>query len=161
MGGGDSACSEALYLATLTDKVTVIHRRETFRAQKTLAEKVLSNKNITVKFNTEIQEICGDSKVSSVILKDKNGNTQTLECDAVFIFAGMTAQTELFDFVKKDEGGWIITNEDMQTSVKNLLAAGDVRSKHLRQIVTACSDGAVAAVKAGEIIRSLKNEVYK
>ncbi|MBO4404022.1 MAG: FAD-dependent oxidoreductase [Treponema sp.] len=161
MGGGDSACSEALYLATLTDKVTVIHRRKTFRAQKTLAEKVLSNKNITVKFNTEIQEICGDSKVSSVILKDKNGNTQTLECDAVFIFAGMTAQTELFDFVKKDEGGWIITNEDMQTSVKNLLAAGDVRSKHLRQIVTACSDGAVAAVKAGEIIRSLKNEVYK
>ena len=161
MGGGDTACTEALFLAGLTDSVTLVHRRETFRAQKAVAEKVLANKNITVRFSTIIQEIAGDEKVSSVVLRDKEGNTETVPCDAVFIFAGMKPRSELFDSVKKDENGWIITDEEMQTSVSSLLAAGDVRSKHLRQIVTACSDGAVAAVKAGEIIRSLKNEVYK
>lgn len=162
IGGGDTACSEALYLATLSDKVTVVHRRGQFRAQKSLALEVLSNKNISVIFNSTVEEIKGGDKVTSLLLKNTaTGEVTEHEADGVFIFAGMKARTELFASVKKDEAGYIITDENMQTSVKNLFAAGDVRSKPYRQIVTACSDGACAAFASGEVIRRLKNESYR
>ena len=104
----------------------------------------------------------GDTKVSSVELTDTvTGEKSTLQTSAVFIFVGMIPQVSLFSNLKTDEAGYIITGEDMETSIPGLYAAGDVRSKTFRQIVTACSDGAIAANSALNYIRLLRNEEYK
>lgn len=162
IGGGDSACSEALYLATLSDKVTIVHRKSQFRAQKAVADQVLNNPNITSVFNSAVTEIQGDMKVTGVELTDTvTGEKSVLEADGVFIFVGMVPRTELFCTLKTDEGGYIVTNEKMETGVPGLYVAGDIRSKPFRQIVTACSDGAIAAHQAEEYVRELRNEVYK
>lgn len=162
VGGGDSACDEASYLSTLCSHVTVVHRKSQFRAQKAVAQRVLSNPKISVKFNSSVTQIMGDTKVSSVELTDTvTGEKSTLQTSAVFIFVGMIPQVSLFSNLKTDEAGYIITGEDMETSIPGLYAAGDVRSKTFRQIVTACSDGAIAANSALNYIRLLRNEEYK
>ncbi|MBP5452800.1 MAG: thioredoxin-disulfide reductase [Treponema sp.] len=162
VGGGDSACDEAVYLSTLCSHVTVIHRKGQFRAQKAVAQRVLSNPKISVRFNSQVTQIMGDKKVSSVEVTDTlTGEKSTLETSAVFIFVGMIPQTSLFSNLKTDEAGYIVTDEEMATSIPGLYAAGDVRSKSFRQIVTACSDGAIASHTAQNYIRLLKNEEYK
>ncbi len=162
VGGGDSACDEANYLSTLCSHVTVVHRKSQFRAQKAVAERVLSNPKISVKFNSTVSAVKGEKKVSAVELTDTvTGEKSELETSAVFIFVGMVPQTSLFPTLKTDESGYVITNEDMETSVEGLYAAGDVRAKSFRQIVTACADGAIAANQAAKFVRALNNEVYK
>ena len=162
VGGGDSACDEAVYLSTLCSHVTVVHRKNQFRAQKAVAEKVLSNPKISVRFNSKVSRIAGDTKVSSVELSDTiTGEKSTLQTSAVFIFVGMIPQVSLISNLKTDESGYIVTGEDMATSIPGLFASGDVRSKPFRQIVTACSDGAVASHSALNYIRQLRNEEYK
>ncbi|MBP5358618.1 MAG: thioredoxin-disulfide reductase [Treponema sp.] len=162
VGGGDSACDEASYLSTLCSHVTVVHRKSQFRAQKAVAQRVLSNPKITVRFNSLVTQILGDKKVSSVELTDTvTGEKSSLETSAVFIFVGMTPQVSLFSNLKTDDAGYVVTDEDMATSIPGLFAAGDVRSKSFRQIVTACSDGAIASHSAQNYIRLLKNEEYK
>ena len=154
IGGGDAACDEATFLANLTDKVYLIHRRDTFRAQAAVAERVMNNPKIEVMFNKVPVKINGTNKVESIVLKDvKTGEETVHETDAVFIFTGMIPQTALADMVEKDEAGYIITDENMETSVKGLFCAGDVRSKPFRQIVTAAADGAYAAHAAEKYIR--------
>ncbi|MBP5754208.1 MAG: thioredoxin-disulfide reductase [Treponema sp.] len=161
VGGGDSACDEAVYLSTLCSHVTVIHRKGQFRAQKAVAQRVLSNPKISVRFNSQVTQIMGEKKVSSVEVTDTlTGEKSTLETSAVFIFVGMIPQTSLFSNLKTDEAGYIVTDEEMATSIPGLYAAGDVRSKSFRQIVTACSDGAIASHTAQNYIRLLKNEEY-
>lgn len=157
VGGGDAACDEAGYLAHLSDRITMIHRKNKFRAQKALAERTMKNPHISRQFNTIVTEIRGTSgpmgKVTSVLLENvETGVKQELACDAVFIFVGMDPRTELAALAKKDAGGYIITDEDMNTSIKGLLAAGDIRSKSFRQIVTASADGAIAAHSASACI---------
>jgi thioredoxin reductase (NADPH) len=162
VGGGDSACDEASYLATLSTHVTMVHRKSQFRAQKAVADRVLRNQNITVKFNTTVSEIVGENKVTGLRIKDlASGEESLLAADGVFIFVGMIPRTALFETVPVDEQGYIKTDEDMHTIIPGLFAAGDVRSKSFRQVVTACADGAIAANEAAKYIRSLKNEVYK
>ncbi|MBP3709305.1 MAG: thioredoxin-disulfide reductase [Treponema sp.] len=156
VGGGDSACSEALYLATLSSHVTLIHRRMQFRAEHALAERVQKNESITIRFNTIIKEIRGSGRVQSVLIEDVASGAQSeLPADAVFIFVGMKARTELFDMLPKDALGCIVTNEKMETVVTGLYCAGDVRAKEFRQIVTAAADGAIAAHFAAEYVRTL------
>lgn len=154
VGGGDSACDESSFLSHLTETVTIIHRRDTFRAQKALAERTLNNPRIKVRFNSAIKEIRGtDGKVSSVLLTDtQTGETSELPCDAVFVAIGLDPRTELASLAKKDESGYILTDENMHTSIPGLFAAGDVRAKSFRQIVTAASDGAIAAHEAASCI---------
>ena len=157
VGGGDAACDEAGFLAHLTDRVTMIHRRDRFRAQKALAERTLKNPHIKAIFNTTVREIRGGEgpmgKVSSVIIENViTGAHEELPCDAVFVFVGMDPRTELAALAKQDEGGYLITDERMQTSIRGLFAAGDIRAKPFRQIVTACSDGAIAAHSAAACI---------
>jgi len=148
VGGGDSACSEAVYLSTLSKDVKIIHRRDSFRAQQAVIDKML-NSGVEPIYDTVVKTINGSAKVESVTLENvKTGQTQELECDAVFIFAGMLPQTELVNMLQKDQSGYIITNEEMETSVPGLFAAGDVRSKSFRQVVTAVADGAIAANSA-------------
>lgn len=162
VGGGDSACDEATYLATLASEVTMIHRKSSFRAQKAVAERVLSNPKINVKFNTVVKEIKGKYKVEELILENtETGEISTINADGVFIFVGMVPQTDLVEMLPKDEGGYIKTNEKMETAIKGMYCVGDIRSKPFRQVVTATSDGATAAFSAGLYIRELNNEVYK
>jgi len=165
VGGGDAACDEAGFLAHLTDRVTMVHRKDKFRAQKALAERTVNNPHIKVIFNTTVEEISGNAgpmgKVSSVRLKNvETGALETLECDAVFIFIGMDPRTELASLAKKDEGGYLITDEHMHTSIRGLFAAGDIRSKPFRQIITAAADGAIAAHSASSCIDEQRCEAY-
>ena len=162
VGGGDSACDEATYLATLASEVTMIHRKSSFRAQKAVADRVLSNPKINVKFNTVVKEIKGKYKVEELILENtETGEISTINADGVFIFVGMVPQTDLVEMLPKDEGGYIKTNDKMETAIKGMYCVGDIRSKPFRQVVTATSDGATAAFSAGLYIRELNNEVYK
>ena len=152
IGGGDSACSEAVYLSTISKDVTIIHRRDSFRAQKAVVDKMLAA-GVKPVYDTVVKSINGTNKVEFLTVENvKTGEQTQLPCDVVFIFAGMAPQTELVEMLKKDEGGYIITDQNMQTSIPGLFAAGDVRSKPFRQIVTATSDGAIAANAAKEMI---------
>lgn len=145
VGGGDTACAEATYLSTLTSDLHIIHRRDKFRAQKALVDKMLS-KNVQPIYDTVVKSINGSAKVESVTLENvKTKEETTLPADAVFIFTGIQPQTDLVDMLAKDEGGYIKTDENMETSMPGLFAAGDVRSKPFRQVVTAVNDGAIAA----------------
>ncbi|HAH62374.1 MAG TPA: thioredoxin-disulfide reductase [Treponema sp.] len=156
VGGGDSACIEALYLATLSDHVMLLHRRAQLRADKPTAERVQNNKNITVRYNTVVKEIRGKDRVESVVIEDTETGARTeLPADAVFVFIGMNPRTELVDTLPKDSLGCIITNERMETGIPGMYCAGDVRAKSFRQIITAVSDGAIAAHEADMYVRSL------
>ena len=167
VGGGDSACTEAVYLSSIASEVYLVHRRATFRAQKANALKILKMDNITVLLNTKVLEICGEGKPVVSSIKIQNVITEkesALPADAVFIFAGREPDTSVLSTlygVRLDESGYVITDENMQTSVPGFFCAGDVRKKALRQIVTACSDGAVAAFNAEKYISDLKIKGYK
>jgi thioredoxin reductase (NADPH) len=169
VGGGDAACDEARYLSRLTDKITLVHRREGLRAQKAIADRMMNDPNIKKNFNKIVKEIKGAQKVKSVILEDtKTGEVFEEETDAVFIFAGTVPQSDLAaDLAAKlaidsdlggviiDEDSYIITDQKMATGIAGLFAAGDVRSGAFRQVITACADGAVAAHSAAEYIDNI------
>lgn len=168
VGGGDAACDEAGFLAKLSDKVTMIHRRDRFRAQPALAERVRANPNISIRFNTVLTEITattnamGIQQVGGVTLKKVDtGEQETVPMDAVFVFVGSDPQTELVPTVPKDDGGYIITDGHMQTAIPGLFAAGDVRATPFRQLVVAAGEGAVAAHAATLYIDALKGRVYE
>lgn len=154
IGGGDSACSEAIYLSTLSKDVSIVHRRDKFRAQQAVIDKMLAS-GVKPIYDSVVKSVSGSMKVESVTLENvKTGEQQELSTDAVFIFTGMLPQTSLVDMLPKDDGGYIITDDNMETSIPGLFAAGDVRSKNFRQVVTAVSDGAIAAHVASERIRN-------
>jgi thioredoxin reductase (NADPH) len=164
LGGGDAACDEAAFLANLTDSVLLVHRRDRFRAQKALAERTLRNPHIQVRFNHELKEIRGSGKVAEVTLRDnRDGHTYTEPVEAVFVFVGSIPQTAMVQGlgVQVDEGGYVITDQRMEASVKGLFAAGDVRSSPFRQLVVAAGDGAIAAHAASQHIDALKGEAYR
>ncbi|MEX2442357.1 MAG: FAD-dependent oxidoreductase [Alkalispirochaeta sp.] len=163
VGGGDAACDEATFLSKLTDRVIMIHRRHRFRAQASLAERVLNNPKIEVRFNTELQEILsvpnefGIDAVSTVrLIQTTTGETSTEEVAAVFVFVGSDPQTELVPFVDRDETGYVVTNEQMESSRPGLYAVGDVRVTPFRQLVVAASDGAIAAHAATNRVDTLR-----
>lgn len=156
VGGGDSACTEAIYLSSISSDVKIIHRRDSFRAQKAVIDKMLSA-GVKPVYDSVVKSINGTKKVESVTIQNvKTGAEEVLETDAVFIFAGMLPQTQLVDMLPKDESGYIKTNEEMETMIPGLFAAGDVRSKSFRQVVTAVSDGAIAAHAVCEKIQKYK-----
>ncbi len=150
VGGGNTAVEDALYLEKLASKVYLIHRRDELRAEKYLAEK-LSQSAVTPIWNSVVTELRGDDKLTEIILKDvKNGTSTSLSVDGVFVAIGQTPNSDIFDGIELDAGGYIVTDECMRTSKDGIFAAGDIRSKSLRQIVTACADGAIAADTAAK-----------
>lgn len=154
VGGGDSACSEAIYLSTISGDVSIIHRRDKFRAQQAVIDKMFEA-GIKPVYDSVVKSINGQGRVQSVTIENvKTGEQSVLSTDAVFIFTGMLPQTDLVEMLPKDPSGYILTDENMETSVPGLFAAGDVRSKPFRQVVTAVSDGAIAAHVASERIRN-------
>jgi len=162
VGGGDAACDEAQFLAKLSDKIIMIHRRDRFRAQKAVADRVLNNPNIEVRFSTVIEAIKGEKKVSSAVFKKVDtGETYEEAADAVFVFVGSIPQTALVPDAKTDESGSIITDQRMESSIKGLFVAGDVRATPFRQVVVAAGEGAIAAHCASQYIDDLKGEAYK
>lgn len=152
VGGGNSAGEEALHLAEIGCQVELLVRRGAMRCEAHIAEKVLHHPRITVHFHTELAEISGEWAIETVILRDTQTgavSTQEASGSGVFIFAGYVPATGfLAGQVALDEGGYVVTDGNLQTSVPGIFAAGDVRQKPLRQIVTAASDGAEAAFQA-------------
>lgn len=162
VGGGDAACDEASFLANLSDQVIMIHRRDRFRAQKSLADRVMKNPNIEVRFNTVAKEIKGDMKLKSVVLENtETGETYEEDMDAVFVFIGSIPQTKLVPDLPKDEAGYIITDQSMETEMKGLFAAGDVRATPFRQLVVSAGEGAVATHCATQRIDAIKGQAYE
>lgn len=153
VGGGDSACSEAIYLKSLSDDVYIIHRRDSFRAQKAVVDKMLAC-GVRPIYNSVVKSINGTVKVESLTIENLvSGKTEDIPFDAVFIFAGMIPQVSLVDMLPKDSAGYIKTDENMATIIPGFFAAGDVRAKSFRQVVTAVSDGAIAAHSAYKFIK--------
>lgn len=159
IGGGDSAVEEGLYLANLTDSVDVIHRRDSLRAQKILQDRAFANDKMHFTWDTVVEEIVGDDmKVTGVKAKNvKTGEEEIIPASGVFIYVGSTPMTEPFkDLGITDEKGWIVTNDNMETSIPGIYAIGDVRQKHLRQITTAVGDGGIAGQAAFDYVESHK-----
>jgi len=155
IGGGDTALIEALYLSKIAKKVYLIHRRDKFRGEKINQEKVLSNPKITILWNTIVQEIIGKNKVEAMLIKNiKTGEEKVKSIDGIFMAVGRKPNTGFID-VEKDELGYIKVNEEMETSVKGVFAAGDCTSKKWRQITTAVGEGAKAAISAEKYIEKL------
>lgn len=150
VGGGDSALEEALVMTKFASKVYLVHRREKFRAISILEERVRANPKIVLIMNTVVEKINGTINVESVTLFDKVQNkTWEVRVDGIFLYVGLMPNTEfLHQDLELTESGYIITNQDMETSVPGVFAAGDLREKSLRQVVTAVADGAIAATTA-------------
>ena len=160
VGGGDSAVEEAMYLTKFARKVTIIHRRDELRAAKSIQEKAFANPKMNFMWDSVVEEIKGDGLVESMIVKNvKTGELTEIKADeedgtfGIFVFIGFKPNSDLFDGkVQMDERKYIITDDDMKTDIPGVFAAGDIRKKSLRQVVTAAADGAIAAVQAGKYI---------
>lgn len=159
VGGGDSAVEEALYLTKFARKVTIIHRRDELRAAKSIQEKAFANDKIHFMWDTVVESVDGDGLLSSMVVRNKKtGERTTITADeedgmfGLFGFIGYLPKSELFEGQIDLDGGYIVTDADMKTNVDGVFAAGDIRVKSLRQVVTAAADGAIAAVQAGKYI---------
>jgi len=157
VGGGDSAVEEGLYLTRFASKVTVIHRRDQFKAQPILQERLFANPKVEVIWNHTVEEISGDIKTENLLLKDvTTGQTSDFKADGVFIYVGMFPLTSAFKSLPiLNEEGFILTNEKLETSIPGVFAAGDCRDKMLRQVVTATADGSIAAQSAQHYIENM------
>lgn len=163
VGGGDSALEESLYLTKFAKSVTIIHRRDSFRASKIVVDKCENNEKIKFQYDSLIKEIKGDNQAKSIIIENvKTGEEKELNSVdnqpiGVFIFIGYIPQTGIFQDQIEMENGYIKTNEDMKTNLEGVFAVGDTRVKKVRQMVTATSDGCIAAVIAN---RYLEGEAW-
>ena len=157
VGGGDVAFEDALFLSRGCEKVYLIHRRDGFRAQAVLREELFRADNIEVITDNVVEEINGNDKVESITIKNvKTGESKTLDVNGVFIAVGNTPNAECIpDEIETDERGYVIADETCATNVKGVFAAGDIRRKKLRQVVTAVADGANAVYSAEEYLRGL------
>lgn len=161
VGGGDSAVEEGVYLTRFAEKVTIVHRRDKLRAQKILQDRAFANEKVDFIWNTTVKEIHeADGKVGSVTLVSTVDGTETeWATDGVFVYVGMLPLTSPFASLNVlNEAGYVVTNEKMETAVPGIFAAGDVRDKTLRQIVTATGDGSIAAQTAQHYLEELKEK---
>lgn len=161
IGGGDTAVEEAIFLTKIASRVTLVHRRDELRAAKSIQEKLFANGKIDVLWDTVVREIRGDGVLRSVVFENvKTGEQQEVHATAedgtfgLFVLIGYDPATEALRGLVELQNGYIITDTDMRTSVPGVFAAGDIRDKQLRQVVTATADGAIAAISAEKYIES-------
>ena len=159
VGGGDSAVEEAMYLTKFARKVTIIHRRNELRAAKSIQEKAMANPKMEFMWDSVVKELKGDGLLESMIVENvKTGELREIKADeedgtfGLFVFIGFRPQAQIFEGNLEMERGYIKTDDNMKTSVEGVYAAGDIRVKSLRQVVTAAADGAIAAVQAGKYV---------
>lgn len=156
VGGGDSALEEALFLAKFATRVTLVHRRDTLRASKIMQEKARKNPKIDFRWNTVVEEVLGEERVSGVRLKElKGGKTETFKCDGLFVAIGHEPNTSIFKgSLDLDPRGYITVRDHTRTSVGGVFAAGDVHDHHYRQAITAAGFGCMAALDAERWLES-------
>lgn len=156
VGGGNTAVEDAIYLAPIARKVYIIHRRDAFRASPLLVERLRRFENVEFVLESRITKIEGSLAVESLTVENSAGETMQISTNALFVAVGTTPSSALvLDKVQCDERGFIITDEDMKTSIPGVFAAGDIRKKSLRQVITAVSDGAIAGEEAAKYVNSL------
>lgn len=167
VGGGDSAVEEAIYLTKFARKVTVIHRRDELRAAKSIQEKAFRNPKMNFMWDSVVEELHGDGILSGMTVRNvKTGELTRVDADeddgmfGLFGFIGNVPRSDLFEGILDMERGYIKTDEDMHTNIPGVYAAGDVRVKSFRQVVTAAADGAIAAMQAEKYIAELDGHVY-
>ena len=163
VGGGDSAVEEAMYLTKFARKVSIIHRRDELRAAKSIQEKAFKNPKMNFIWDTVVEEVDGDELLNKMILKNvKTGELTTYEADeedglfGLFGFIGMIPNSGLFEGIIDMDRGYIKTDDNMHTNIEGVYAAGDIRVKSLRQVVTAAADGAIAAMQAEKYLAEME-----
>ena len=163
VGGGDSAVEEAMYLTKFARKVTIIHRRDELRAAKSIQEKAFKNPKMNFMWDSVVDEVDGEELLNKMIIKNtKTGELTTIEADeedglfGLFGFIGMMPNSGLFEGVINMDRGYIITDDNMRTNVPGVYAAGDIRVKSLRQVVTAAADGAIAAMQCEKYLAEME-----
>ena len=161
VGGGDSAVEEAIFLTRFARKVTIIHRRDQLRAVKTIQERAFANEKIAFLWNTVVEKVAGDAALSEMTVRNVVTGEQTViranEEDGafgLFGFVGFLPNTVIFEGKVDMQNGYVVTDEEMHTSVPGVFAAGDLRVKSLRQVITAAADGAIAAMQAAHYIET-------
>lgn len=154
IGGGNTAAADALQLSRICEKVIVVHRRDTLRATKIYHQPLMDAPNVEFRWNCVVDEILHDEKVTGLVLKDaRDGSKSVIQCEGVFVSVGRKPQTEMLEGqLDLDSQGYIIADESTVTNIPGVFAVGDVRTKPLRQVVTAVSDGAVSAHYAEEYL---------
>ncbi|MBC1211337.1 thioredoxin-disulfide reductase [Listeria booriae] len=164
VGGGDSAVEEGAYLTRYASKVTIIHRRDKLRAQQILQDRAFKNEKIEFVWNSTVEEILGDDmKVTGArLVSTIDGSTSEINADGAFIYVGLVPLSAAFkDLGILDAEGYVITNEEMETTIPGIFAAGDVRVKSLRQVVTATGDGGLAGQNAQKFVEELKEKLVE
>lgn len=164
VGGGDSAVEEGAYLTRYASKVTIIHRRDKLRAQQILQDRAFKNEKIEFVWNSTVEEIVGDDmKVTGArLVSTVDGSTSELSADGAFIYVGLVPLSSAFKGLGiLDDEGYVITDEEMETSIPGIFAAGDVRVKSLRQVVTATGDGGLAGQNAQKFVEELKEALVE
>ena len=163
VGGGDSAVEEAMYLTKFARKVTIIHRRDELRAAKSIQEKAFKNPKLHFMWDSVVQSVDGNELLSKMVVKNvKTGELTTVEADpddglfGLFGFIGLLPNSKLFEGIIDMENGYIRTDDNMHTNIPGVYAAGDIRVKSLRQVVTAAADGAIAAMQAEHYIANMQ-----
>lgn len=158
VGGGNTALEDALFLSNICNNVYIVHRRDAFRAEQYLIESIKTKDNIKIIYNCEVEKIDGNETVSSIIIKNNvSGTLEKLSVDGVFISIGFEPDNSMFsNDILLDDKGYIIADENCKTNIEGVYVAGDSRTKILRQIVTAASDGAIAAFQAANYINTKK-----
>lgn len=157
IGGGDSAMEEALALIKFAKKITIVHRRDEFRASKIMQDRVLKEKKIKVIWDSEIVEVVGTKFVEGAKLKNKKtGKVTDVKCDGIFLAIGHIPNTKVFKGVKLDKAGYIIADKNVNTNLKGVYAAGDVQDPRYRQAITSAGSGCKAAMESEKYIENLK-----
>ena len=156
VGGGDSAVEEGIFLTKYGSRVYIIHRRDELRAAKIIQERAVKNEKLEFVWNSVVERVNGTTKIESLSLKNlKTGDKSILEVGAVFPFIGFVPNSNIFrEAIRKDSMGYIITNENMETSIKGIWAIGDVRKQLVKQVTNAVGDGTTAAVAADKYIEA-------
>ncbi|MBS5788049.1 MAG: thioredoxin-disulfide reductase [Clostridioides difficile] len=156
VGGGNTALEDALFLANNCSKVYLIHRRDSFRGDKILIDAVLKRENIEIIYDSGVDEITGDTKVREIKIKNlKDDSISSITVDGIFVAIGLEPKNQMFsNILELDKAGYIVADESCTTKVEGVFVAGDNRTKFLRQIITAASDGAIAAVQAANYVNT-------
>lgn len=157
VGGGNTAVEDALYLTNVASKVYLIHRRDEFRAENKLIEELKQKENVEFVYNSQVTKINANDKIESIEIKNKEGENKTLEISGLFVAIGRNPENEIFEgLIDMDEYGYILSKENCHTNIDGIFVAGDNRKKDVRQLVTATSDGAIAATEAVKYVNSKK-----